>query len=288
MNRETLLGYLMNALEDGEMSSVEQELLRQPKLREQLAELQREISPLASVNEMSDPPKYLAEKTCNKIWAAAGKDELYRGEFDTAGFNTGEDTVISMPMFAERNRISDLPSDRSDMLQAILAASPKIESANTEDVEKIVKRLKRNVPQPAVRKPVPHFYRKYDIAAAFAVGILAALLVFPALNGSTVGQKEFSMTQTPEPVAASQVLSEPEQQTAAVLDSPMELVDSGADYVPLTVPTPGRDIILGDIILGQTSDLLLSHSIDGTKNGWQNISFSTPDIANQAKIFRNK
>jgi hypothetical protein len=67
--REILLGYLMNALENDEIASIERELLRQPELRTELATLQKELSPLTSLDESVEPPCRLAKRTCDRIWA---------------------------------------------------------------------------------------------------------------------------------------------------------------------------------------------------------------------------
>ncbi|MDR3198798.1 MAG: hypothetical protein LBU34_13105, partial [Planctomycetaceae bacterium] len=68
LDREMLLGYLMNALEDDEIAYVERELLCQPDMRTELATLQKELSPLTYVYESVDPPHNLAQHTCRQIW----------------------------------------------------------------------------------------------------------------------------------------------------------------------------------------------------------------------------
>ncbi|MDR2117137.1 MAG: hypothetical protein LBP87_12225 [Planctomycetaceae bacterium] len=68
LDREMLLGYLMNVLEDDEISYVERELLCQPDVRSELATLQKELSPLTYVYESVDPPYNLAQRTCRQIW----------------------------------------------------------------------------------------------------------------------------------------------------------------------------------------------------------------------------
>ncbi|MDR1141078.1 MAG: hypothetical protein LBL62_05240, partial [Planctomycetaceae bacterium] len=68
LNREMLLGYLTNALEDDEIAYVERELLCQPALRTELAMLQKELSPLTYVYESVDPPYNLAQRTCRRLW----------------------------------------------------------------------------------------------------------------------------------------------------------------------------------------------------------------------------
>ena len=45
MDREILLGYLMDALDDDEIDGVQDELLGNPLLREELAQLRKELLP---------------------------------------------------------------------------------------------------------------------------------------------------------------------------------------------------------------------------------------------------
>jgi hypothetical protein len=69
VGQELLLGYLMNVLDVDEVAEVEKELARQPKLRSELAKLQKQISPLDILLESMDPPSDLARRTCDNIWA---------------------------------------------------------------------------------------------------------------------------------------------------------------------------------------------------------------------------
>jgi hypothetical protein len=70
INQELLLGYLMNVLDEDEISTVESELKKQPKLRNELAKLQKQISPMDILLEMVDPPSDLTQRTCDNIWSA--------------------------------------------------------------------------------------------------------------------------------------------------------------------------------------------------------------------------
>ncbi len=70
--RETLLGYLLGALEEDESRNVRRELERNESDRVELATLRRELRPLSAYSKWSDkairPPQGLAERTCRNLW----------------------------------------------------------------------------------------------------------------------------------------------------------------------------------------------------------------------------
>lgn len=68
VGQELLLGYLMNVLDDDEAVKVEHELTKQPKLRNELAKLQKNLSPLDILLDSVEPPPELAKRTCDNIW----------------------------------------------------------------------------------------------------------------------------------------------------------------------------------------------------------------------------
>ncbi|MDR1922752.1 MAG: hypothetical protein LBQ66_00140 [Planctomycetaceae bacterium] len=76
MDQELLLGYLMNALDAEETADIERRLSRQPKLRSELAKLQKIISPLDVLFASADPPEMLAKRTCDNIWSATQNQEF--------------------------------------------------------------------------------------------------------------------------------------------------------------------------------------------------------------------
>ena len=73
--KERLLGYLLNALDDHEAAQVKRDLSRQPRLRSELAMLQRELAPLNYITDPVEPPPQLADRTCAKIWATLDHEE---------------------------------------------------------------------------------------------------------------------------------------------------------------------------------------------------------------------
>ncbi|MDR1484114.1 MAG: hypothetical protein LBT09_04745 [Planctomycetaceae bacterium] len=68
VGQELLLGYLMNVLDEDEVAEVERALAKQPKLRGELARLQKRISPLDVLFDSVEPPSDLAQRTCDNIW----------------------------------------------------------------------------------------------------------------------------------------------------------------------------------------------------------------------------
>lgn len=64
---EDLIGYLLNALDADEQQRIENELARDPQLREALAQLRRCLEPLESTWDETDPPAGLADRTCAAI-----------------------------------------------------------------------------------------------------------------------------------------------------------------------------------------------------------------------------
>ena len=67
--REILMGYLLEALEPEESAKVDAELQINEDLRNDLASLYREISPMNELVDHHEPPVGLAKRTCRNIWA---------------------------------------------------------------------------------------------------------------------------------------------------------------------------------------------------------------------------
>ncbi len=67
--RERLLGYLLEALEDRERESVEKDLKDDPDLQEQLADLRQMLRPLWADDSDFAPSPGLARRTCRLVAA---------------------------------------------------------------------------------------------------------------------------------------------------------------------------------------------------------------------------
>ncbi|MDR1962630.1 MAG: hypothetical protein LBQ50_02505 [Planctomycetaceae bacterium] len=145
LDREMLLGYLMNALEDDEIAYVERELLRQPALRSELAALQKELSPLTYVYESVDPPYNLAQRTCHRIWEHVDRIEQNEDRLLDSPISSIISMTIPAPHFednpiAANHSVTDHPAtnhsvtnrsidNRSEVLGEILAASASFQPA---------------------------------------------------------------------------------------------------------------------------------------------------------------
>lgn len=239
LDREKLLGYLMNALEADEIAQVERELLRQPQLRNELAELQEELSPLTYVYESIDPPKDLAKRTCKRVWDMIDKEERI-GEFLSSPTVPDRIVSLSIPVISaeESQRISPITAQRlikkttetdspetndetnqplqhASLLEEIKSVSgttatddTTIVSASTTTYSPTIgsRLVRRQIPAPIGKKAtssklqriqkststandsqttsVRHLKHKrlIDILTSVGIGILIAVIAFPAVN----------------------------------------------------------------------------------------------------------
>ncbi|MDR0336452.1 MAG: hypothetical protein LBI18_05110 [Planctomycetaceae bacterium] len=219
LDREMLLGYLMNALEDDELAYVERQLRCQPTLRTELAILQKELSPLTYVYESVDPPYNLAQRTCHRLWKHLDQQlEQENDCIDNFVPETPLGSIITMTIpashfdddftVANRSTVNSLTAHSSatdfsvsnhgvdncsETLEKISTVSPShqhspIISATTSTESSNNKRLIRRFPRyrehsavsPA--NPVRKNHRWFDIAISVAVGIFIAVIAFPAIN----------------------------------------------------------------------------------------------------------
>ena len=191
INREILLGYLMNALEDDEISHVERELLRQPTLRAELAALQQELSPLNAVYESVAPPPNLARRTCDKIWAAVEREEQM-GQSFTKATEVGPIISLSLPephFNGQSSAQRGLPEHSQAVEELVAASSHLPESVPKRLVRRSEKKGHRSI-FPKKRKmsnssvPSTKRGRWIDVFTSVGVGILIAVIVFPVINYS--------------------------------------------------------------------------------------------------------
>ncbi len=67
--QEQLLGYLLDALEDDERRQIQDDLSKDPQLRQQLETLRVVLAPMELSREPIDPPRGLAHRTCGYVAA---------------------------------------------------------------------------------------------------------------------------------------------------------------------------------------------------------------------------
>ena len=65
--RQQLLGYLLGALDAPEQARVEQQIQRDPRLQQELEEIDSSLEPLRQQPQSPDPPEGLAQRTCEFV-----------------------------------------------------------------------------------------------------------------------------------------------------------------------------------------------------------------------------
>lgn len=217
IDREMLLGYLMNALEAEELSCVERELLRQPKLRSELAQIQKELSPLASLYGTVPPPHGLARRTCKHIWTVVDGEEKVGRNIHAAPAHPDQIVSISISSLNRSTSptsriVARIPDgafdgdslDHTQIIKKLVALSPSFEGLipqkttfHEESPKKSSHRLVRRLPQNPRRRTLAVHRDREDVGAdektvksrwhvgilaSVAVGILIAVIAFPAIN----------------------------------------------------------------------------------------------------------
>jgi hypothetical protein len=255
LDREMLLGYLMNALEDDEIAYVERELLCQSAMRTELATLQKELSPLTYVYESVDPPHNLAKRTCAQIWEHVDRNERKKEYFSEMPLGS----VISMTIPSSHLNDDLIAVNRSivnssavnqecsqdnclEVLEKILTASasqPAIPvSIEHTDEHSNSKRLIRRFPcsrehsAVSTTKPVKKNRRWLDFSMSIAVGILIAVIAFPVINYvKNQTQNYFTQSKIHEINKSidhyTQLQGKPESPTPIDHSSPINLTQSG-------------------------------------------------------------
>ncbi|MGL4594472.1 MAG: hypothetical protein ACRCUY_07050 [Thermoguttaceae bacterium] len=171
MDREQLLGYLLNALDDVEMARLEREIVRHPALRAELGHLRVEIFPLTKLEDSVEPPVQLAKRTCQHIWEQAD-----------------ENTFLP---FSSPNTCSvgnSGPSPLSDKLSAKL-------TDNTRD-KRLLRRSDFRQEHHRKTSQIPkksHSFRRilFDLSAAAFLGVLIAFVSFHLIQFVNNRAKEY-------------------------------------------------------------------------------------------------
>lgn len=66
--REQLIGYVLDALDPSERLAVEQQLAENPQWQRELEQVRKDLAALQATREDCDPPKDLAERTCQFVF----------------------------------------------------------------------------------------------------------------------------------------------------------------------------------------------------------------------------
>ncbi len=169
INREVLLGYLMNALDDDESAHVARNLLRSPELRAELADLQQEISPLNAVYESVEPPAHLARRTCDAIWAAVDHEDDVAPSIPPPSVFLAVDAIRSTETLSASSRTVEVPVLES-AARRLLRRDKRDKTA-----------CKQQAAQECLTRPSSRG-RRVDILVSAAIGIVIAVIVFPTVN----------------------------------------------------------------------------------------------------------
>ncbi len=154
--REDLLGYLLGALEPGEMERISRALRADPVLRAELSRLQESLRPLDDANDLYEPPADLIDRTM-------------------AGLSTG-------------NRESETPQPPTGEQQADEAAGPKWVSprrAGRRPVRLSTPRRLRAGDDGRLAG-----WRLTDMVATAVAGIVIAGLVLPSILRERSGARQ--------------------------------------------------------------------------------------------------
>ena len=154
--RELLIGYLLNALSDGEAAQVERELERNPQLRAELETLQQEVAPLNHIGDSVEPPLMLANRTCANIWTTIDHEES--GIIPNSGIFL--DSACYSP---------------EAMLPAFLLSAAAEQKESEMEKPKAAKNIE-------IAAEPPHSTPWIGLVASVSVGIIAAFVLFPLIN----------------------------------------------------------------------------------------------------------
>ncbi len=202
----------MNALDDDEIGDVERNLLRNPSLREELELLRKEILPLTAVSrEEFLPPLGLADRTCARIWTSVDHPHEQFVERKAASIYAGRfrmlDEILAVSPKADEFQISTVINFDHFPVSSPPSETPASPSTLSSSVDTIpnsscVRMPGRQVPKTQAdrrtdtvsRRSLPKVsgdmrpdvsqggWRLADLVASVAVGILIAVIAFPAIN----------------------------------------------------------------------------------------------------------
>ena len=181
MDKELLLGYLLNALDARESVQVERNLERNPSLRSELAALQQEIAPLDYIADSVEPPPGLASRTCAQVWATLDSKEPDSKEPDSKE----PDPEPNSHFYLDPAYFSP---------ESILPHSFLLPYTDPEDGERdIPKKTTRRINIDEDEENEEHTPRssRIGLIASTSVGILVAVFLFPMIQYVQRGARSY-------------------------------------------------------------------------------------------------
>ncbi|MDR1053253.1 MAG: hypothetical protein LBL39_03670 [Planctomycetaceae bacterium] len=206
VGQELLLGYLMNVLDEEEVAEVERELASQPKLRNKLATLQKQLYSLDNLFDSTEPPSDLSRRTCDSIWATAQNENVANNlrvfsvaESDLTKNNFDEQIIQPPNQTAQLDNILPTTSETSETfgenVASVEVADAVLDNIKSE-VKNDVKNDVKNVVNNNVEKPVRLNRRRsknvtekqprgrknllLQITVSAVIGIVLAVILYPA------------------------------------------------------------------------------------------------------------
>ncbi|MDR2172548.1 MAG: hypothetical protein LBP59_20605 [Planctomycetaceae bacterium] len=191
VGQELLLGYLMNVLDDAEIQEVERELATQPKLRRELAKLQKNISSLDVLLDAVDPPPDLTQRTCDKIWTTTQNENFSQTQNEIFVQDQNDKFLQDQnDKFSRNLRIFPTPDNNTSTSTSTTSTTKTTTDNLTKNsngnlnnnlVTAQVRRTRRRSQEHLREKqPVTSKNMLRQIMISAVVGILLAIIIYPA------------------------------------------------------------------------------------------------------------
>ncbi|MCL2119042.1 MAG: hypothetical protein FWH27_11505 [Planctomycetaceae bacterium] len=234
--REILIGYLLGVLEPQESAKVDAELQTNSVVRDDLAAIYREISPINEIVDDHEPPTGLATRTCRNLWAridstqnspdvnvtvprashkkrritvVVSQDErlyeaaLSRCELETQDLNT--DAIIPLSQ-ALQVASSAKPRKSNEILRRVDPAENAPRETHLFLADSMM--IAKNHPpkyygSEKKTEKVKTSWTTRDVFASLLVGLTAAVLIFPLIQFGMGNFREMIIQKKLENVAKS-------------------------------------------------------------------------------------
>jgi len=238
--REILIGYLLGALEPQESAKVDTEMQTNEDLRNDLATLYREISPINEIADRYEPPVGLATRTCQNLWSKI--DSSHKSQIDNALHPTksdrkkrkitvvvtqnddGQEELISSP--TPQSTVHNPHSDVAIPLSQALLLTPQTQPKKPSKLFRRADQAENTPGEPHLllvdsmvivkNHPPKHYGRKNkdaqkikrpwttrEVIASLMVGLVAAVVIFPLIQMGIHNFREMIIQKQMQNVANS-------------------------------------------------------------------------------------
>jgi len=234
--REILIGYLLGALEPQESAKVDAEMQINEDLRNDMAVIYQEISPIHEIADHYEPPVGLATRTCQNLWAridsAENTQTAHALQPSKPVHKKRKITVIASQsdhIQEESTRLEpqELNSDTTLPLSQALLLAPQNPAGKPNKIHRRIDQPESTPAEPHMllvdsmvivkKHPPKHYGRKNndteakikrpwtlrDVVASLLVGLTAAVVVFPLIRIGISNFREMIIQQKMQNVANS-------------------------------------------------------------------------------------